>query len=57
MSKLALFSINQQIEALRKELLNLVNRHGFAHPEVVKCSQKLDSFISEIQKNNVRGRL
>jgi hypothetical protein len=57
MSKLALFSINQQIEALRKELLNLVNRHGFAHPEVVKCSQKLDNFISEIQKNNVRGRL
>lgn len=57
MSQLALFSINQQIEALRKELLNLVKRHGFGHPDVVKCSQKLDQFISEIQKNNMRGRL
>lgn len=49
MSKLALFSINQQIESLRSEMLNLVKRHGFAHPEVVACSQKLDRFIYEIQ--------
>lgn len=52
MSKIGLFSINQQIERLRKEMLNLVSTYGFGHPEVIKCSERLDKFILIIQEQN-----
>ena len=52
MSKIQLVSINQRIEQLRSELLKLVSKHGFSHSKVIKCSQELDRFILEVQKDN-----
>lgn len=50
MSDCNLFSIYQQIEQLRKEMLNLAHRYGLNDPKVIECSQELDKFILLVQK-------
>lgn len=49
MSQFALFSINQQIEKLRKEMIKLAGLHGIRDPIVIKCSQDLDELILKVQ--------
>ena len=41
--------MKNEVEMLRKEMMILAKEHGFNHPAVISCSQKLDQVILQIQ--------
>ncbi|WP_235886262.1 aspartyl-phosphate phosphatase Spo0E family protein [Paenibacillus cymbidii] len=43
----AVVDLNEQIEAVRRRMVALGERHGFLHPDVMACSQWLDRLLLE----------
>ncbi|MBO9608258.1 MAG: aspartyl-phosphate phosphatase Spo0E family protein [Paenibacillaceae bacterium] len=43
----AVGDLNEQIEAVRRRMVALGERHGFLHPDVMACSQWLDRLLLE----------
>ncbi|KAB2329486.1 aspartyl-phosphate phosphatase Spo0E family protein (plasmid) [Cytobacillus gottheilii] len=51
-----MFSINQQVEKLRSELIGLADEYGFMDERVIEVSQKLDKLIYSIQEQRMGSR-
>lgn len=43
------FILTQKINVIRKCMYVLAKRHGYTHPSVVSCSQRLDILLNRYQ--------
>lgn len=44
------FILLQKITVLRKYMYMKAKKHGYTHPSVVSCSQRLDGLLNRYQK-------
>ncbi|MDR4949110.1 aspartyl-phosphate phosphatase Spo0E family protein [Neobacillus cucumis] len=50
-------SLLLNIESTRLEMIQLARQFGYANPNVVKCSQKLDSLLNVYHSKMIKNKL